>query len=143
MITIKERPEKSIIADSVPGARSTAFVTYAPMSPSASVTLPPRAVTRIRLVNHSLRTVRTFCGTFSVSSGAVATKSSQRAMLSRSTREDGEINELAAAVAAAYGMDSNSVHQLRYRASRRLETELRRLSAPGGDFAAAIRASHP
>ena len=64
-------------------------------------------------------------------------------MLSRSTREDGEINELAAAVAAAYGMDSNSVHQLRYRASRRLETELRRLSAPGGDFAAAIRASHP
>ncbi|MBR1836091.1 MAG: sigma-70 family RNA polymerase sigma factor [Kiritimatiellae bacterium] len=54
-----------------------------------------------------------------------------------------ERGEDIAAVAAAYGMDPNSVHQLRYRASRRLETELRRLSAPGGDFAAAIRASHP
>lgn len=46
-------------------------------------------------------------------------------------------------VAREYGMTPNAVHQLRHRASRRVEAELRRLARPGGELSKALRESHP
>ncbi|MBR1609513.1 MAG: sigma-70 family RNA polymerase sigma factor [Kiritimatiellae bacterium] len=53
-----------------------------------------------------------------------------------------ERGEDIASVAATYGMEPNAVHQLRYRASRRIEAELRRLAAPGGPLSSALRSAH-
>ena len=50
-----------------------------------------------------------------------------------------ELGEDVAAVAREHGMTPNAVHQLRHRASRRVEAALRALGRPGGELAAALR----
>ena len=50
-----------------------------------------------------------------------------------------ELGEPVESVAREYGMKPNAVHQLRHRAARRVDAELRRLARPGGEFSAALR----
>ena len=51
-----------------------------------------------------------------------------------------ELGEPVETVAREYGMKPNAVHQLRYRASRRVGAALRELGRPGGELAEALRA---
>lgn len=52
-----------------------------------------------------------------------------------------ELGEPIDDVAREYGMKTNAVHQLRHRASRRVDAALRELGRPGGELSDAIRKS--
>ncbi len=50
-----------------------------------------------------------------------------------------ELGEGIEEIAREYGMTPNAVHQLRHRAARRVDEELRTLGRPGGELSSAIR----